>query len=82
MPCAVSRWGSSLNAITEIGGPERFPLFELVRRGLAACNDPHEVVAAIYYGIKVSMATLIPGSDAQLGQTRLEDWLSPSMSAR
>ena len=78
--------GAPLNGTVEIGGPERFPLYELIRRGLAASKDPRQVVAdpqARYYGIQLSETTLIPGGDAQLGQTRLEDWLSPAaMSAR
>jgi uncharacterized protein YbjT (DUF2867 family) len=73
--------GSPLNGTVEIGGPEKFHLDELVRRTLAAWKDPREVVAdsqAPYYGIKVSETTLIPGSDARLGETRLETWLSQS----
>jgi uncharacterized protein YbjT (DUF2867 family) len=71
--------GSPLNGTVEVGGPEKFRLDELVRRALAARKDPREVVAdpqARYYGIKVSETTLIPGSDARLGETRLETWLS------
>jgi uncharacterized protein YbjT (DUF2867 family) len=80
---AVSRvaLGSPLNGTVEIGGPEKFRLDELVRRALAASKDPREVVAdpqARYYGIKVSETTLIPDSDAQLGETRFETWLSRS----
>jgi uncharacterized protein YbjT (DUF2867 family) len=77
--------GSPLNGTVEIGGPEKFPLDELVRRALAARKDPREVVAdpqARYYGIRVSETTLIPGGDARLGETHLEDWLSPVMSSR
>ncbi|HEY7336474.1 MAG TPA: NmrA family transcriptional regulator, partial [Bryobacteraceae bacterium] len=77
--------GSPLNRMVEIGGPEKFRLDELVRQGLAASNDPRQVVAdpqARYYGIHVSETTLIPGGGAQLGQTRFEDWLSPAMSSR
>lgn len=73
--------GSPLNGVVEVGGPEKFRLDELVRRGLAARNDPREVVAdpqAPYYGIKVNETTLIPGSDARLGETRFETWLSQS----
>src|SRR5690242_4088658 len=82
--CGVAL-GSPVNGTVEIGGPERFRLYELVRRGLAASKDPREVVAdpqARYYGINVSETTLIPGGDAQLGPTRLEDWLSPVLSSR
>lgn len=72
-----------LNGTLEIGGPEKFPLYELVRRGLAARNDPRDVVddpQALYYGIHVSDTSLIPGSNARIGETHLEDWLSPAMS--
>lgn len=84
---AVSRvaLGSPLNSTVEVGGPEKFHLDELARRVLAARNDPREVVAdpqGRYYGIKVSETTLIPGSNARLGEMRLEEWLSPAMSSR
>lgn len=76
--------GSPLNGTVETGGPEQFRMNELVRRGLAAREDPREVVAdpqARYYGIKLSETALIPGSDARLGEMRFEDWLSPAMSS-
>ena len=71
--------GSPVNGTVEVGGPETFRLDELVRRSLAARKDPRVVVAdphACYYGVKVSERTLVPGDDAQLGETRLETWLS------
>ena len=77
--------GAPVNGTVEIAGPEKFRMDELVRRGLAARKDPREVVAdpqARYYGIKVSETTLIPGADARLGETRLEDWLSPAMAVK
>ena len=77
---AVARtaMGSPVNGTLEIGGPEQFRLDELVRQGLAAWKDPREVVAdshARYYGIELSERTLVPGADAQLGETRFTDWL-------
>jgi len=78
--CRVAM-GSPLNGTVEVGGPEQFRLYVLVRRGLAARNDPREVVAApqaLYYGIKVSEAALIPSRDAWLGETRFETWLNQS----
>ena len=51
----------------------------LVRRVLAATNDPREVVAdpeARYFGIAVGERTLVPGDGAMLGEIRLDDWLS------
>ena len=84
---AVARvaMGSPVNGTVEVGGPEKFRLDELVRRGLAAWNDPREVVAdphARYYGIEVSERTLLPGDDAQLGETRFETWLTQPAAKR
>ena len=73
--------GSPVNGTVEIGGPVEFRLDELVRRALAARNDPREVVAdpdARYYGCELSERTLVPGDGAQLGQTRFADWLKQS----
>jgi uncharacterized protein YbjT (DUF2867 family) len=84
---AVARvaMGSPLNSTVEVGGPERFRLDELVRRGLAAWNDPREVVTdphARYYGIAVSERTLVPDDDARLGETRFETWLTQPAAKR
>ena len=71
--------GSPVNGTIEIGGPEAFPLDELARRALAALHDPREVISdprARYYGIEVSGRTLLPGNEAQLGETRFEGWLT------
>jgi uncharacterized protein YbjT (DUF2867 family) len=71
--------GSPVNGAVEIAGPERFHLDEVIRRDLAARNDPREVISdphARYYGIQVSERSLVPGDDARLGKTRFEDWLS------
>ena len=72
---------SPVNGTLEIGGPERFRLDEVVRRDLAARKDLREVISdphARYYGIQVSERTLVPGDNAQLGRTRLADWLKQS----
>ncbi len=71
--------GSPVNGTVEIGGPEQFRVDELVRRRLAALNDPREVVAdpdALYSGAKLSERTLVPGDNARLGETRFETWLT------
>lgn len=73
--------GPPLNGMVEIGGPEKFRLNELVRKGLAAWRDPREVVAdpqARYYGIQVKERTLVPENDAKLGKIRFEEWLAQS----
>jgi uncharacterized protein YbjT (DUF2867 family) len=71
--------GAPVSGTVEVGGPEKFRLDELVRRGLAAWKDPREVVPdphARYYGVEVSERTLVPGDDARLGETRFETWLT------
>ncbi|HZZ47114.1 MAG TPA: SDR family oxidoreductase [Pseudonocardia sp.] len=73
--------GQPLNGIREIGGPERFGLDELVRQGLTATGDPRAVVAdeqALYYGVRLSARTLLPGPDAQLGEITFDKWLAQS----
>ena len=75
--------GSPFNGTIEVGGPEKFHFDELIRRGLGARNDSREVVAdpsARYFGAELSELTLVPGADAQLGETRFDDWLSRSAS--
>ena len=72
---------SPVNRTVEIGGPEQFRLDELVRRDLAAFQDPRVVISdphAHYYGIQVSERALIPDTDAQLGDARFEEWLTQS----
>ena len=73
--------GAPVNGIVEVAGPEQFRVDDLVRRRLAALQDPREVIAdpnARYSGAKISERTLVPGSDARLGETRFETWLTQS----
>ena len=76
--------GSPLNGIVEVAGPEQFRFDELIRQSLSARKDPREVIAdphARYFGTELSERSLVPGDDAQLGETRFEDWLSRSADA-
>jgi uncharacterized protein YbjT (DUF2867 family) len=71
--------GPPLNEIVEIAGPEVFGLDELIRGRLAARNDAREVITdpdARYYGIAPGQRTLLPGTDAHLGQIRFDDWIA------
>jgi uncharacterized protein YbjT (DUF2867 family) len=71
--------GAPVNGVVEVAGPEPFRLDDLVRRGLAALNDPRTVVAdarAGYFGVEVDERTLVPGDDARLGEIRFQDWLT------
>ena len=69
---------SPVNGTVEIAGPQQFHLDEVVRRGLAAFQDPREVISdphGRYYGIQLSERSLVPDNGARLGETRFEDWL-------
>jgi uncharacterized protein YbjT (DUF2867 family) len=71
--------GAPLNGTVEIGGPEKFRMDKLVGRRLAALNDSREIVAdpaALYSGATINDSTLVPGDNAQLGETRFESWLT------
>ena len=73
--------GAPLNGTVEVAGPQQFRFDELIRQGLAARNDPREVVAdphARYFGAELGERSLIPADDARLGEIRLEEWLNQS----
>ena len=75
--------GSPLNGMVEVAGPEQFRFDECISRGLSARQDPREVIAdphARYFGTELGERSLVPGDDAQLGETRFEDWLSRAAS--
>ncbi|HYI93589.1 MAG TPA: hypothetical protein VEX68_08600 [Bryobacteraceae bacterium] len=84
---AVERvsFGTPVNGVTEVAGPERFRLDEFVRQGLLARGDSREVMAdpsARYFGATLNDLTLVPVGQARLGEVYFEDWLTPAMSAR
>src|SRR4030095_13877936 len=67
--------GAPVNGTVEVAGPEQFRFDELIRRGLAARNDPREVVAdphARYFGAELGERSLIPAGEARLGEIRFE----------
>ncbi len=74
---------SPLNGSIEIAGPEQFRFDELIRQRLSDLNDSREVIAdphARYFGAEMSEDSLVPIGEAQLGETRFEDWLNSSTS--
>ena len=74
---------SPLNGSIEIAGPEQFRFDELIRQRLSGLNDSREVIAdphARYFGAEMSEDSLVPVGEAQLGETRFEDWLNSSTS--
>jgi uncharacterized protein YbjT (DUF2867 family) len=73
--------GAPLNDTVELGGPEAFPLDELVRRFLKAHGDRRQVtsdVHARYFGAELDDRSLTPGADTRIAPTRFADWLSQS----
>src|SRR5262247_3151399 len=73
--------GAPVNGTVEVAGPQQFRFDDLIRRGLAARNDPREVVAdphARYFGTELSERSLVPWGEARLGDTRFDDWLGQS----
>jgi uncharacterized protein YbjT (DUF2867 family) len=71
--------GPPVNGTVEVAGPQQFRFDELIRQGLGARHDPREVVAdphARYFGAELGERSLVPESDARLGEIRFQDWLS------
>lgn len=70
--------GAPTGTITEVAGPEQFTLAEFVRIGLTFREDPRLVVVdpeAPYFGERLTRDMLLPGSAAQIFETRFADWL-------
>jgi uncharacterized protein YbjT (DUF2867 family) len=81
---AVARVAMSapVNGTVEVAGPQQFRFDDLIRQGLAARHDPREVVAdshARYFGAELGERSLVPDTDARLGDVRFQDWLRDSM---
>lgn len=71
--------GQPVNGMVEIAGPEQFRVDELVRRRLASLKDSRDVIAdpnALYAGAKLSETTLLPVTNARLGEIHFEAWQS------
>jgi uncharacterized protein YbjT (DUF2867 family) len=71
--------GPPTNGVIEVAGPEAIPMDELVRRVLSVNGDSRPVVtddSAKYFGAHLDDSSLIPGPDARIATTRLDDWLS------
>jgi hypothetical protein len=70
--------GAPLNGTVEVAGPQQFRFDELIRQGLAARNDPGEVVVdphARYFGVELAERSLVPAGDAHLGEISFQEWL-------
>jgi uncharacterized protein YbjT (DUF2867 family) len=77
--------GSPINDVVEVAGPDQFRFDELIRQGLTARRDRRQVLVdahARYFGAELGERSLIPGSDARLGQIRFQEWLHQSAVPR
>ena len=78
--------GAPRNGTVEVAGPQQFRFDDLIRRGLAARNDPREVVVdphARYFGAELDERSLVPAGEARLGEIRFEEWLGqPALQQR
>jgi uncharacterized protein YbjT (DUF2867 family) len=73
--------GTPVNGIVEVAGPQQFRFDEFIRLGLEARHDSREVVAdphARYFGTELNERTLVPDTNARLGDIRFEEWLNRS----
>ncbi|QAY72563.1 SDR family oxidoreductase [Agromyces protaetiae] len=69
----------AVGGIVEIGGPERIPMDEFVRRILAARGDARPVVSdadAPYFGTVLTGDELSPGAGARLSALTFDEWLA------
>ena len=67
-----------VNAIVEIGGPEKIRMNDFVSRYMKASKDSRQLVADVharYFGTELNDGSLVPGGNAHLGSVRFDDWL-------
>lgn len=72
-----------INGITEIAGPERFSMADLVSQYLAEKGDKRKVVAdreATYFGSKIDEQSIVPLGEARLGKITFRDWLAKQVA--
>jgi uncharacterized protein YbjT (DUF2867 family) len=77
--------GSAINGMTEIGGPDKFPLADLVRTYLERIGDTRKVIGdpdAPYFGAVLKTNDLVAGPDAHLGKLDFDAWFAQTQKAR
>jgi uncharacterized protein YbjT (DUF2867 family) len=73
--------GEPLDAVKEIGGPEKLRMDTFIPTALARAGEAREVVVdehARYFGTELTDESLVPGPDAELGATTYEAWAKES----
>jgi uncharacterized protein YbjT (DUF2867 family) len=75
--------GEPLNAVKEIGGPDRVRMDQFIAAALARAGDVRELVVdehARYFNTELDDDSLVPGAHAELGTTTYETWLKETAS--
>jgi uncharacterized protein YbjT (DUF2867 family) len=68
-----------VNSTVEIAGPDAFHIDEVVGRVLEYDRNPRKVIVdpeALYFGVKLSDQSLVPGPNPRLGSTKFDWWLT------
>lgn len=76
--------GRPVCGVSEVAGPDRYPLDQLVRSYLRAHHDTRRVIAepqATYFGASLNHLSLLPGPDATVFTASFTDWLDTHMPA-
>lgn len=67
------------NGITQIAGPQRFEMYDIIGRYLLHLNDRRKVVSngrAEYYGGEITHTALVPEGQVEPGSINFEKWIS------
>jgi uncharacterized protein YbjT (DUF2867 family) len=74
-----------LNNTIEVGGPEKIPMDEIVRKYLSVMHYKQELITdmqAPYFGMEINDQSLTAAADALTGATRYNDWISQPANQR
>ena len=76
---AEAALAAPVNGTVEVAGPDTFHMDEIVGRVLAYDKSPRKVVCdpeALYYSLKLTNQSLVPGPNPHLGSTKFDWWLT------
>ena len=82
---AVAAGNGAVNGISEVAGPQRVRLPDIIATALTAHADSRPVEvdpAAGYWGVPIDEGTLVPGDGATLFDIRFEDWVLEAAAKR
>jgi uncharacterized protein YbjT (DUF2867 family) len=79
---AQAALAAPINGITEIAGPVRFLMPEIIARYLQGAGDTRKVVPnshGRYYGAQIGTTSLVPAGQAKLGAINYDTWLNSQL---